>query len=183
MSKKQDSTLESCSKVMHKARELFIDKNKLYGDTWTYMEQGYIADRMMVKCERISKIKQKNVKLVDEGVLDELLDIINYSVIGLMKVKSESSCSTKHSEVLKLYDSCTNSVYSLMEKKNHDYNDAWRKMAFDSILVQVKIKLARVKNSKKSSEQIEQLIIDELEDCANYAVFAFLLHQLSQEEI
>ena len=66
------------------AKNLFKQKNAVYGNSWQMMDRHYIADRIMVKCQRISRLLSGKEAKVDEDVVMELSDIINYAIIGLM---------------------------------------------------------------------------------------------------
>lgn len=70
-------------------KELMIRKNHDYGDAWRGMQQSSITDQIIIKLSRIKKIiKNSGVLLVSENVDAQLFDIINYSIFGLIRLKS-----------------------------------------------------------------------------------------------
>ena len=77
---------------------------------------------------------------------------------------------------MKLYNDYTTQAFELMERKNHDYGEAWRDMRVSSLTDLILMKILRVKqiedNSGKTimSEGIDANYFDML----NYAVFALI---------
>lgn len=168
-------TLTQHAQVIQSAKNLFNQKKTIYGDSWQLMDIHYIADRMMVKCERITQLLSGQIPQVDEGIPTELTDIINYALIGLMQLKKESKKSLSDPEVQSLYDTCVKEVGTTLSKKNNDYNDAWRKMRYSSLITQIKVKLSRILNEKETAIQHDPAsTIDQFQDTVNYAVFALL---------
>ena len=71
--------------IQAKALELFIKKNKDYGDA--FAQYGVIGVLMRIedKLKRIVSINKNSIILVnDETVEDTLLDLHNYSAMALM---------------------------------------------------------------------------------------------------
>ncbi|MEM7361418.1 MAG: DUF1599 domain-containing protein [Bacteroidota bacterium] len=175
-------TLQRHAEVMQSARNLFNQKKTIYGDSWQMMDIHYIADRMMVKCQRITQLLTGKEAQVDEGVPTELTDIINYAVIGLMRIKKEQESlngSLSDEQVEALYDKCVEQVRHTLTQKNHDYNDAWMTMRYGSLITQLKVKLSRILNEEEADIANDPTsAIDQFQDIVNYAVFA-LLHPLA----
>ena len=113
-----------------------------------------------------------------EGIIPEFVGIINYAIIGLIQLElgpaDKEDINAETAE--KLYDKYSKTCLDLMEKKNHDYGEAWRGMKVTSFTDLILMKVLRVK-------QIEQLdgktvasegIDSNYMDMANYAVFALI---------
>ena len=65
-----------------------LRKNHDYGDAWRGMQQTSITDQIIIKLSRIKKIiKNSGVLLVSENIDQQLFDIINYAVFGLIRLK------------------------------------------------------------------------------------------------
>ena len=113
---------------------------------------------------------------VEEGICDELLDIINYGLIGLMKLNLK--CNFKRlsrEETLTLYRDCLKEVTDTMMRKNHDYKDAWRNMLYESLILQIKVSCTRIlSQSKRDINFFPLSYVQQLRDIVNYAVFARL---------
>ena len=115
-------TLERHAEVMQGAKNLFNQKKTIYGDSWQVMDIHYIADRMMVKCQRITQLLSGKEAQVDEGVPAELTDIINYAIIGLMRIKKMPTAagggSLSDEQVEALYEECVKEVRTTLTKQN-----------------------------------------------------------------
>ncbi len=77
--------IESFKSIQNDGLELFIKKNKDYGDAFsTYGVVGVIM-RMEDKMRRYLSITSSGVNLVnDESLKDTLIDLMNYSTMALM---------------------------------------------------------------------------------------------------
>ena len=77
--------IESFKSIQNDGLELFIKKNKDYGDAFsTYGTVGVIM-RMEDKIKRYLSITKNGVNLVnDESLKDTLIDLMNYSTMALM---------------------------------------------------------------------------------------------------
>lgn len=60
---------------------------------------------------------------------------------------------------------------SLMEKKNHDYGEAWRDMSLIGIDDEIIVKLVRCKELADHNKNSDDNILD----IVNYAIFALIL--------
>ncbi|MBO7467358.1 MAG: DUF1599 domain-containing protein [Bacteroidaceae bacterium] len=87
---KQDMTAEEAlaeyDKQAHKALELMKAKNHDYGEAWREMRVSSYTDLILMKLNRTKEIEDNNGKtLVSEGIDANYMDMINYSVFGLIK--------------------------------------------------------------------------------------------------
>lgn len=81
-------TIERYDEIMKEARNLMIDKNKEYGDSWKHMRLPSITDQILVKVHRIRKLEEAEAK-APGGVESEYLDIINYCAFALIKIREK----------------------------------------------------------------------------------------------
>ena len=173
-----EDTFIAHAQIMASAKKLFIEKKAIYGDSWQLMDIHYIANRIMVKCERITCLISGVAQQVGDDIPTELTDIINYALIALMQLKrggQASSAPITDQATLALYDGCVEEINTLLKQKNNDYSDAWKKMQYPSLITQIKIKLSRVLNQSPSSIQEDPSnAIDQYKDITNYAVFAII---------
>ncbi|GAB4201727.1 MAG: DUF1599 domain-containing protein [Bacteroidia bacterium] len=73
---------------VHTVRELMLKKNHDYGDAWKDMRIGSFIDLVLVKLHRIRQIESNEGKtLISEGVEANYMDIINYGIFALIKLK------------------------------------------------------------------------------------------------
>ena len=79
-------------KVQAEAKQIFIKKNKDYGDAFaTYGPVGVIV-RMGDKISRLMSITKTGINLVeDENIRDTLLDLHNYSAMAIMLLDENSA--------------------------------------------------------------------------------------------
>jgi hypothetical protein len=87
---------ELAMKLFHEnfglARKLLQAKNSDYGEAWRNMRISSYTDLILMKIKRTKQIENKNgLTLASEGVEANYLDIINYAVFALIKLKFESN--------------------------------------------------------------------------------------------
>ena len=71
----------------HKALELMKAKNHDYGEAWREMRISSYTDLILMKLGRTKEIEDNNGHtLVSEGIDANYMDMINYSVFGLIKI-------------------------------------------------------------------------------------------------
>jgi hypothetical protein len=67
--------------------ELMYNKNSDYDEAWRYMRVNSYTDIILTKLERIKQIEDNDGKtIVSEGVDANYMDIVNYSLFGLIKL-------------------------------------------------------------------------------------------------
>lgn len=82
-----DKALELYDKYSHKALELMLAKNHDYGEAWRSMRISSYTDLILMKIYRTKQIEELNGDtLVSEGIDANYMDMINYSVFGLIKL-------------------------------------------------------------------------------------------------
>lgn len=172
------TTAEEFRKAIGMCRELFAKKLHDYGAAWRIMRPGTLADQLYIKANRIRSLEIKGTSMVGEGIVPEFIGIVNYSIIGL--IQQELGTAEREDigadEALKLYDKHARTCLDLMERKNHDYGEAWRGMKVSSYTDLILMKVLRVKQIEElggktlASEGIDANYMD----MANYAVFALI---------
>lgn len=69
---------------------LMLDKNHDYGEAWRQMRVSSFTDIILTKIHRTKQIEDNKGKtIVSEGVENNYMDMINYSVFALIKLKDE----------------------------------------------------------------------------------------------
>ena len=85
-----DTALNEYRKYAREALELMKRKNHDYDEAWRGMRVSSYTDLILTKIERIKEIENLSGKtLVSEGIDANYMDIINYSVFALIKLKVE----------------------------------------------------------------------------------------------
>jgi hypothetical protein len=77
--------IEQMKIIQSNGLELFIKKNKDYGDAFAKYGMIGVLMRIEDKIQRALSITKNGINLVnDEGIKDTLLDLHNYSAMALM---------------------------------------------------------------------------------------------------
>jgi len=183
MSTKTDSTMNETileyDSIIKKCEDIFAKKMKDYGSAWRILRISSLTDQIFIKAQRIRSIESKGIQKIDEGVINEFIGIVNYSVIGLIQIDlgvSEQPEDLEFKKVMNMFNKHVLSSKDLMVNKNHDYGEAWRDMRVSSLTDLILQKLLRVKQieDNNGSTIISEGIDANYLDMLNYAVFALI---------
>ena len=183
MSTKTDSTMNETileyDSIIKKCEDIFAKKMKDYGSAWRILRISSLTDQIFIKAQRIRSIESKGTQKIDEGVINEFIGIVNYSVIGLIQIDlgvSEQPEDLEFKKVMNMFNKHVLSSKDLMVNKNHDYGEAWRDMRVSSLTDLILQKLLRVKQieDNNGSTIISEGIDANYLDMLNYAVFALI---------
>ena len=157
---------------------------KDYGTAWRILRSSSLTDQLYIKAKRIRSLEEKGYSKVEEGVTSEYQGIVNYCVMALVQLEKgyteESDLSS--AEMMSVYEEYIKKAKSLMENKNHDYDEAWREMRTSSLTDMILQKLLRIKQieENKGKTLISEGLDANYLDMINYAVFALI--QLEEAE-
>ena len=174
-----NETIVEYDSIIKKCEDIFAKKMKDYGSAWRILRISSLTDQIFIKAQRIRSIESKGTQKIDEGVINEFIGIVNYSVIGLIQIDlgvSEQPEDLAYDKVMNMFNKHVLSSKDLMINKNHDYGEAWRDMRVSSLTDLILQKLLRVKQIEDNdgntimSEGIDANYLDML----NYAVFALI---------
>ena len=172
------NTEQQYHKVVAECRTLFAKKLHDYGASWRILRPSSLTDQMMIKALRIRSLETKAEQRVDEDVDNEYIGIVNYGIIGLIQLERTPSDKPDLSseEALELYDQLIEETYQLMVDKNHDYDEAWRKMRISSITDIILTKIFRTKEIEDLAGKtlVSEGIAANYQDMINYAIFALI---------
>lgn len=171
-------TTEQYTKVISICREIFEKKTKDYGTSWRIFRSSSLTDQLFIKAQRIRTLQINGESKVGEGIYDEFVAIVNYCVMALIQLEQDETLSLEltQMEAIQLYDAYIKKAKDLMEKKNHDYGEAWRDLRVSSLTDLILTKILRVKQIENNegktiaSEGIDANYYDML----NYAVFSLI---------
>ena len=149
-----------------------------YGSAWRILRLPSITDQIFIKAQRIRTIQEKNLMKVDEGIENEFIGIINYSMIAIIQLnfQDDERIEIPFEELDSLYDSSSNETIKLLENKNHDYDEAWRDMRVSSMLDIILMKLYRTKQIENNNGKtiISEGVKANYQDIINYSVFCLI---------
>ena len=83
-----DMGVELYNKYMQNAKDLMLAKNHDYDEAWRSMRVSSYTDLILMKIYRTKQIEgHDGATLVSEGIDANYMDMINYSVFGLIKLE------------------------------------------------------------------------------------------------
>ena len=172
------NTSQEYDQVIEQCRELYAAKLKDYGASWRILRLPSLTDQIFIKANRIRQFQESGVMKINEGIIDEFIGIINYSVIALIQLELGFAKDDKDklgiTEAVELFDKYTQNAKLLMEDKNHDYSEAWRSMRVSSIVDLILMKIMRLKKIEDNEGKV--LVSEGVDanyyDIINYGVFA-----------
>lgn len=174
-----EKTLEQYQSVISECRGLFEKKLQDYGAAWRILRLSSLTDQIYIKANRIRSLQENSERKVDEGEESEFIGIINYSLIALIQLEFGvvNQIDFDVEKSLQEFDKQVNIAIQLMQKKNHDYGEAWREMRVSSItdlILQKILRIKQIEDNKGKTIVSEGLDANYL-DMVNYAVFALIL--------
>ena len=122
-------------------------------------------------------VKQNKVQTkMEENLLGSKFRILNEKLYTIPSEEAFSYFNENPEEILNLYDKYSAEAQALMEKKNHDYGEAWRDMRISSITDLIYQKVLRTKQIEDNHGKT--LVSEGLDanyfDMLNYAVFCLI---------
>ena len=172
------NTQEEFAAVKAVCRDIFEKKLKDYGTSWRIMRPSSLTDQIFIKARRIRSLEEKGIEAaaVNEGIEPEFIGIVNYCAIALIQLDLGAGDTLDTEEALRLYNEKIDAATALMLNKNHDYDEAWRKMRVSSYTDLILQKLMRTKEIEDHQGKtiISEGIDANYMDMINYALFALI---------
>ena len=166
-------------------KSVFMNKMKDYGSAWRILRTSSLTDQIYIKANRIRSIQEKGFTKVNECIEPEFIGIVNYSVMALIQLEQGvgQAGDFNQEELEALYDKHIGISQSLMENKNHDYDEAWRHMRISSLDDIILMKLLRTKQIEDNEGKtiVSEGLDANYQDIINYSLFALIL--LSEKEM
>jgi len=163
---------------LQKCREIYLKKTKDYGTAWRILRASSLTDQLYIKAKRIRSIEEKGEQKIAEGVENEYIGLVNYSIMALIQLdlSSDAELELEEAVAVKLYNHYAELTRSLMMAKNHDYGEAWREMRISSLTDLILMKLLRIKQieDNKGKTLISEGLDAGYQDIINYALFALI---------
>ncbi len=171
-------TIDQFDRAIERCRSLFVMKLQDYGAAWRLMRPTSLTDQILIKAKRIRTLETKGHAMVDEGILPEFIGIVNYGIIAQIQLKLGVSDHKDISpeEATKLYDSFMDTTRSLMIRKNHDYDEAWRDMRVSSYTDLILMKVMRTKEIEDNlgATTVSEGVDANYMDMVNYSIFGII---------
>ncbi len=174
----QQKTVAEFDEAISLCRKVYETKLRDYGASWRLMRPASVTDQILIKADRIRSLEIKGNAQVDEGIIDGFIAIVNYGIIALIQSAKgfASGKDISSEEALTLYDLYMGETRALMLKKNHDYDEAWRKMRVSSYTDLILMKLMRTKEIEDHCGETEMSegVEGNYQDMVNYAIFGII---------
>ncbi|MDX2361609.1 MAG: DUF1599 domain-containing protein [Crocinitomicaceae bacterium] len=180
-----NQTTSEYTNVINVCRDIFSKKTKDYGTAWRILRPSSLTDQLFIKAQRIRTVQETGENKVGENIEDEFVAIINYCIMALIQVKelqlTEMELPTELA--IELYEKYATEAFELMEKKNHDYGEAWRDMRVSSLTDLILQKILRVKQieDNEGATIISEGIDANYFDMLNYSAFALIHLNIGQK--
>jgi len=172
-------TVSQYQSIIAECRDIFSKKTKDYGTAWRILRPSSLTDQIFIKANRIRTIQEEGVNKVGEGLKEEFIGIVNYTVMALIQIEQGYSdqADMAAEKALAEYNAKVKIAFDLMMDKYHDYGEAWRDMRVSSLCDLILMKLLRVKQIEDNQGKtlISEGIDANFHDILNYAVFALIL--------
>jgi hypothetical protein len=170
--------------VVNVCRDIFSKKTKDYGTAWRILRPSSLTDQLFIKAQRIRTIQETGENKVGENIEDEFVAIVNYCIMAIIQLRETDLVELEipADQAVSLYDKYAKEAFELMERKNHDYGEAWRDMRVSSLTDLILQKIFRVKQieDNKGATLISEGIDANYFDMLNYSVFALILMNHNQ---
>lgn len=164
--------------VINICRNLYKKKLHDYGVSWRIMRPESITDQIFIKANRIRTLEINGESKVGEGIMPEFIGIVNYGIIGLIQLELGFADIEDIDEqiAVDLYDKYMAVTTELMYTKNHDYDEAWRKMRINSYTDLILAKILRTKKieDNKGKTLVSEGIDANYMDMINYSLFGLI---------
>ena len=172
------NTNSEYANVINVCRDIFHKKTKDYGTAWRILRPSSMTDQLFIKAQRIRTIQETGENKVGENIEDEFVAIVNYCIMALIQLHESEleEMELEEEHAVKLYNKYADQAFDLMQKKNHDYGEAWRDMRVSSLTDLILQKLLRVKQieDNNGATLISEGIDANYFDMLNYSVFALV---------
>lgn len=171
-------TSDQFDEIIRKCRDLFSKKLSDYGASFRVLRTPSLTDQIFIKVKSLRNFQTTGISKVGETEEENFMAIVNYSIIGLIQLEKGFADDFKqdNDEILSLYDRFAAEAKELMDRKNHDYGEAWREMRTSSITDLIYQKVLRTKQIEDNSG--ETLVSEGIDanyfDMLNYAVFCLI---------
>ena len=171
-------TIDQFDRAIERCRSLFVMKLQDYGAAWRLMRPTSLTDQILIKAKRIRTLETKGHAMVAAGILPEFIGIVNYGIIAQIQLTLGGSDHKYISpeEATALYDSYMDTTRSLMIRKNHDYDEAWRDMRVSSYTDLILMKVMRTKEIEDNlgATTVSEGIDANYMDMVNYSIFGII---------
>ena len=172
------STILYFDEITRDCLAIIESKKKEYGSSVCKYRPSSVTDRILTKLSRIRSIQEKGNSRVDESIEETITHTINYVLFRIWLLEEKKK--VREINILKI-NKIVKEIKEILEKKNHDYGESWRKMRVSSIIDESLVKVYRIiemekmiKKDGNNKNKLNPKILDSLYDITNYLIFALI---------
>ena len=174
-----NQTLAAFDKIIAECFDIFEKKTRDYGTAWRILRPASLTDQIFIKAKRIRTLQSSQKQKVDEGMDVEFIGIINYAIMALIQLKHpprDPDYKIDPQQAMDWYGEESVIIKALLERKNHDYGEAWRDMRISSMTDLILMKLLRIKEIEDNAGKtlISEGLDANYQDIINYGVFCLI---------
>lgn len=172
-----NKTNQQYNSIIKICTDIYTKKMHDYGTAWRILRPSSITDQIYIKAQRIRSLETKGISKIEDNIRDEFIGIVNYSIMGIIQLElGTSEDELLNEKALELYSKYFIEAKTLMEAKNHDYDEAWRSMRVSSYTDLILMKINRTKQIEdlQGKTLISEGIDANYFDMINYAVFGLI---------
>lgn len=173
-------------KALAVCQRLFQQKFQDYGSAFRVLRPSSVTDQMYIKVKRLVTLQTiGEAKVTDESPEEAFIALVNYAIIGLIQLQKGTSedLYEKAEDIFPMYAEFAQNAKDLMERKNHDYGEAWREMRISSITDLIYQKILRTKEieNKNGKTLVSEGLDANYYDIVNYALFCLIkIHEKTE---
>lgn len=177
--------------IIERSLEIFLVKLEAYGPSWRAFRFYSLMDQIFIKAKRIRRLEELGGSgQIPDSIPEEYLGIINYSIIGIDLLRNDG---IHHATIANLgtvperwsndaaaqstYFAIVKDAFETQQKKNHDYDEAWREMHISSLTDEILgrvLRIRRLLHKAQSGDTNREVLESQLIDALNYSVFALM---------
>ncbi|MDY5968458.1 MAG: DUF1599 domain-containing protein [Bacteroidales bacterium] len=174
------NTNEEIIEQTRRCRTVYERKTRDYGTSWRILRLPSLTDQIYIKANRIRSIEETGENKVGDAIESEFIAMVNYAVMALMQLElleaHDNELELDAERAIQLYDKHLQKVLSLLQKKNHDYGEAWRQMRVSSMVDLILMKLLRIKQIEDHDGKtlVSEGVEGGYADIINYSLFCLI---------
>jgi hypothetical protein len=171
--------MKEIESIVSECKTIFQNKYKDYGLSWRLFRLTSLTDQILIKLERIKSIEINKEQKIEDNIKYDYIGIINYSLMYLIQSiiykDFDDIDSVSFEKIEDMYNDFLDESIELLNKKNHDYSDSWKRMRISSITDIMLVKLSRIKQIEDKGEVISsEGINSNYFDIINYCLFSLI---------
>jgi len=172
-------TMQQFDTLIQECKTLFLAKHSDYGSSWRILRPSSLTDQLYIKASRIRQIEESGTQKVSDDIREDYQGLINYSVMALIQLRHGAAHEDIDADTQWLstaYDQEIQITRTLLQNKNHDYGEVWRKMRMSSYTDLILMKLLRIKRIEDNlgHTEVSEGMDANYQDIINYSIFALI---------